>query len=492
MRNACVTDDPPLLCVVPYAEPDAQQAWDLLNWMHELGGCKRNPCLLVASSKIDADSNSEILTMAAAVFRSVQLITTPGELPDERWPMGPNWMFQTAMNWVYQHAKVPFWWNEPDCIPLRSGWLELLESEYYMAGKPFMGAVVKGVTVGATVIPDSVNGCAVYPADTAVRFGKIQFGGPEAWDILAGPITAPCAHHSKHYQYFWGEPNLAPTFAQAHTKGEPRNTFTLEQIRADSVVFHRNKDGTLIQELRRRRDETPRIVHVVERHFPTDTRTQRAVDSWAQIQSDTCRTIEVWKYPRSSKDIGDERALPYVKDLLAIGMDAAGTNDIVTLTNGDNLLHPTLPDALRIVMNDVPAICSFRLNVTGTPNLRLPIGSLIKTGKPDFGRDLFAFRKWWLEKHWNNIPDMLLGEWEWDLIMVLMIRRFNGVVVSKKDELNYGNPRSELPLGYVLHEMHERKWMSPAMLASKGKWHNAAKAKEWYAKNGLMQFYTLI
>lgn len=473
--------------------PDATQAWELLNWIGELGGCKRHDCLLVASSKVDSDTNTEMLSMAASVFKRAELVTTPGNLPDERWPIGPNWMFQTAMNWVQQNRQTAFWWNEPDCIPLCEGWLDFIEQEYYKAGKPFMGCIVKGVTIGNMEIPDSLNGCAVYPHDTAQRFSKVVFNGTEAWDILAGPLTVRHAHHAKCYQYFWGEPGLAPTFRERHEKGEPKNVFTLEQLRHDAVMFHRCKDSTLIPLLRKSRAGTTSIVHVVECHEPMDARTGRAMASWQALQSDTFQTIHVWRYPRSSQQIGDKRALPMLRDLLEIGIQHCHKDsDIVCLTNGDNLLHAELPVALEHYMKDVPAICSFRLNVTSAPRMNADPGVLCKLGLPDFGRDLFAFRRWWLQKNWDLIPDMFLGEWEWDLILALLIRRGNGVPLKEKQELHYGHPRSELPLGYVLHEVHDRKWMSKEALKWPAKWHNQRLAKEWYKSQGMEQFYTLI
>lgn len=493
MKHCCILDAPPLLCVIPYALPDLAQARELLEWIAELGGATRHDCLLVHSAKVDPAANRQLLSLATKSFKLVHQVSTPGNLPDERWPIGPNWMFQTAMNWVAQHNPSPFWWNEPDCIPLCEGWLDFLEQEYYLAAKPFMGAVVKGVTVGSLAIPDSLNGCAVYPADTAQRFARIAFNGTEAWDILAGPLTAPHAHHAKSYQYFWGEPGLAPTFRDHHEKGEPKNVFTLEQLRHDAAVFHRNKDSTLIPLLRARRHRTVSIVHVVECHHPQDDRTARAVQSWQALQSDTFETVQVWKYPRSSAQIGDKRSLPMLRDLLEIGLARCRTeHDIVCLTNGDNLLHATLPAALAHYMADVPALCSFRLNVEAAPRMTADPSILSKLGKPDFGRDLFAFRRWWLEKNWSLIPDMFLGEWEWDLILALLIRRGNGVPLREKSELHYGHPRSELPLGYVLHEVHERKWMSKEALKWPAKWHNQRLAKEWYAAQGMSEFYTLI
>ena len=495
MKHCCVTESLPLLCVIPYALPDLAQASELLEWIAELGGSKRHDCLLVCSAKVGAETRREMLNLAVRSFGRVHQISTPGNLPDERWPIGPNWMFQTTMNWVQQQGILnPFWWNEPDCIWLCEGALDFIEQEYYTAGKPFMGAVVKGVSVGSTTIPDSVNGCAVYPPDTAQRLAKVPFGvATEAWDILAGPYVVPEAHHSQCYQYFWGEPGVAPTFRELHEKGEPKNVFTLDQLRHDAVMFHRNKDSTLIPLLRARRAGASKIIHVVECHEPVDARTRRAMASWEALQGDTWETVQVWKYPRNSQQIGDKRALPMLRDLLQIGLDrCARDNDIVCLTNGDNLLHVTLPAALEHYMKDIPAICSFRLNVMDAPRMNADPSVMARLGKPDFGRDLFAFRKWWLEANWHLIPDMFLGEWEWDLILALLIRRGNGVNVVEKHELHYGNPRSELPLGYVLHEVHDRKWMSQEALRMPAKWHNQRLAKEWYKAQGMEKFYTLI
>lgn len=301
----------------------------------------------------------------------------------------------------------------------------------------------------------------------------------------------PHTHHAKCYQYFWGEPGLAPTFRDRHEKGEPKNVFTLEQLRHDAVVFHRNKDNTLIPLLRARRDDTPNIVHVVECHEPVDERTSRAMKSWEPLQGDHWQTVHVWKYPRNSQSIGDRRALPMLRDLLQIGMDQCRKeNDIVVLTNGDNLLHVTLPEALEHYMKDVPAICSFRLNVTSQPRMNVDPEILKRIGKPDFGRDLFAFRRWWLQEHWNAIPDMFLGECEWDLILALLIRQSNGVVTKSKQELHEENTGTDMPLGYVLHEIHTRKWLSKEAMTMPAKWHNLKRAQEWYKAKGLSHLAT--
>ena len=45
----------------------------------------------------------------------------------EAWPMGPNAVFQ-QVQWFYYHNKLtgPFFWCEPDCVPVVPDWLDLI------------------------------------------------------------------------------------------------------------------------------------------------------------------------------------------------------------------------------------------------------------------------------------------------------------------------------------------------------------------------------
>jgi hypothetical protein len=101
---------------------------------------------------------------------------------------------------------------------------------------------------------------------------------------------------------------------------------------------------------------------------------------------------------------------------------------------------------------------------------------------------LFAFRRSWLLEHWDSIPNFFLGELEWDLVMALLIRMSNGVPISEKNDLKNFNSASELPLGYVLHEMHERKWLHDSFAESPAKMHNLKLANAWYENHGLKSF----
>lgn len=252
MKAGCVHTGAPILCVLPYAQSDATQAIQLLEWIQDLGGCKHNPVLLVSANNVWPKEKEQIKSLAQACFADVATVSPDRPLRNEKWPRGANLLFQTAAAWVEANIKRPFWWNEPDCIPLVPGWLEYLEFEYYQARRPFLGTVVQSNDKAAKAFGAMVNGGCLYPANTGSRFAAFDPDQETPWDMWMSPRILRDTHDSRLVQHFFGQHGLPPTFRLRHEKGEPVNVFTLEQVRRSAVVFHRNKDGTLIELLRAR------------------------------------------------------------------------------------------------------------------------------------------------------------------------------------------------------------------------------------------------
>lgn len=494
------------LVILPFHRGDFQLALDLLNWIEVLGGCKDFSILLLASHRVLNHEMLRITEVARRCFGEMHLERCQTGIQDESWPKGANMMFRRGCESVFKRFKMPFLWMEPDCVPMRSGWLEQIADEYASAKRPFMGHV--RTQTGAPNLPHTyLPGCSVYPANALSLLHGHWSNISVAWDVSTASVTVPNAINSGAFFEWWGQKGAVPIWKKEKAEGDPDAVVPLSIIPKSAVFVHRCKDGALIRLLRgdpiQDYNFTPKvdrvvsngdvaIVHVVERHTPEDARVQRAVLSWRHLYENSgVRPVHISKYPRSSLDIEDRRGLPYLKDLLLFGMQQAEPNDVVMFTNGDNLLHPELPSLIRSTLKRVPCICSFRLNVRHIPDMNAPPQMLANTGAPDFGRDLFAFNKSWLAKHWHEIPDFFVGEWEWDLVLALIIRKQNAVTIAKKEGLSERNERSELPIGYVLHETHQRMWMSKEALAMPAKWHNQRMAKEWYSKNNLMEFYNL-
>jgi hypothetical protein len=237
-----------LMVVMPFCRHDAKLAKTVLEWIIELGGQPNHKILLVADIKVDKEVQNELVMVARKAFKSVELITTPYSLRNEAWPLGPNWMFETALKHVYEHYMQPFFFMEPDVTPLKSGWLDKLEEEYNLCGKPFMGRIVS--STGRSDLPgDHLTGVACYPPDAYVRFKHI-FGQPTAFDMLTSETAVPETHDSELLQHFWGQLDLAPVFRADKSPDNPKNTLLLRNISPKAVTFHRSKTDSLIKLLR--------------------------------------------------------------------------------------------------------------------------------------------------------------------------------------------------------------------------------------------------
>lgn len=226
-----------MLIVIPFCHKDYKAAANLCEWMFELDGRVNNHrCLLVGSHGL-ADSMTSVVEAAARkAFTTSRLVRTL--IRDERgWPRSCNTMFTCAATYIHETLRCPFWWNEPDCIPLKAGWADALEQEYISAGKPFMGSIVTNPCRHLT-------GCAIYPHDIGF-YNHVMLGTQNsmAFDCIAPELTLQHTHHTELFHHAWTESDgkTQPTFPTSSK---------LATIRPNAVVFHRNKDHTLIDRLR--------------------------------------------------------------------------------------------------------------------------------------------------------------------------------------------------------------------------------------------------
>lgn len=519
-----------LTVVIPFSKSDITLCEGLIEWIDRLGGCPNNPCLLVADCKLAKDQVESVSNLVKRAFKSVNVISTPFSLPSEKWPIGPNWMFETALRHL-ENTKEPFLWLEPDSVPMKSSWLVDIENAYKSIcnRRHFMGQVMRP---GLPGLPDEMlSGVAVYPADACKRLLKtvVQSKTKKAFDVATAEIVAPQTQHTRLIWNFHGPArDMPPTFVREIEKGHPKNALPLNAIPPQTVLFHRCKDGSLINLLRGDSDatipqilmaflmqreivtrpklETPKVreitfYHVVERHVqksPEDeNRILTAVKSWMTLYK-TGRVIpcHLWEndYPRSSKTLGDRRHLPYWKDVIAEGMTRCkNPNDAILWTNDDTVLHPGVVDAMTVKLKTAQCIGSFRVNydkvddgaITGNPDLLRQRGERDSNGdlRSDLGRDLFAWKKSWLTEHWLEIPDFILGELEFDVVMAVIVRRESGIYTDRRN-VTQVMPSCELDKGFVLHQKHERQWTSSEHKDSPAKLHNKRLAIQWYAESG--------
>lgn len=233
-----------MIAVYPFCQKDAEQLYQTLQWTLELGP-QPFPCLLITESTVDLACVRSIQGVAEKIFTNVRLKITPEVIPD--WIRGANSFFKAA---AQACAGDSFWWNEPDCIPLKQDWLKHLSVAYKAFGKPFMGAFVKPEQPG---FPSPyMEGCAIYPPDCWERI-KSYWDDDKCWCFTTAPAVIPNATNTPLIHQIWGAPGFFINFVEVKTATTPPQDWSLDQIRGAAVVFHRSKkDSGLIPCLRRK------------------------------------------------------------------------------------------------------------------------------------------------------------------------------------------------------------------------------------------------
>lgn len=228
-----------MLVCSSFCHKEVKQELNLFRWMSELGGCLNHQCALVVSSQVTPNDAKDITHAARDVFGSVTVVRQT-KVDERGWPQSCNALFKLGASHV---RGRPFFWIEPDLVPLREGWLNEIDDEYKACGKPFMGYTPRVPFLHLT-------GCAVYPSDISLYNPHTLLADDIAWDAVKPEFTLPHTYCSPLFQHEWGnhEKNKAPSFWTQRS---------LRLVRSEACVLHRNKDQTLIKRLRERR-ESPR------------------------------------------------------------------------------------------------------------------------------------------------------------------------------------------------------------------------------------------
>lgn len=520
-----------MIIVLPVCFKDSESAIRNLAWARTLDqGKVPFDCLLTHDDSFDP---SKVIKAAKDYFQAVRVCKYPACKFTE-WPRPQNWAFTQSAGWVLISERQPFLWWEQDAIPLKQGWLSALKSEYEKSGKAFIGA-------RSLLGMPHLSGVAVYPFNVSIAVNQIQMNPHIPFDIAGGKLVLDNAKITPLIQHVWSW--------KGNGKDDPAPVFTgkddLDRIDKEAVIFHRCKDGSLVSLLsngtnlqeaiqkakpsliqvlmrwkhgkgkwlfQRSPKRTvritvtlpePKLIHCLERHKQNNPDAERRVlqaqESWITLyKTGQVLPAHVWEPSRNSEQIGDARCLPYFKDVLLAGLNGGNRNDFVFWTNDDSILHPKLPAHLMEVLTDKPAVSSYRINFDkgSIPSLDKSPGELLglsralnPPGDIDLGRDLFAFRKDWLRDHWHNIPDFLLGELEFDLVMAFLIRKYYGIQTTKTN-MDVMLPECELQKGYVIHERHNRSWTLRNNEAAPAKAWNRKLATEFYCDNDLHSLIT--
>jgi hypothetical protein len=217
-----------------------------LDWQEEIDGRKDFDCVISADGSLTTNALYDLETIAWRTFSSVELCVYP-EAPNSTWPFGPNWAFQHTAKYMERGGR-PWFWMEPDCVALKSGWLNFLNQTYFRSRKPIMGVIIEGM--------GHCNGTAIYPANFPRLSPNSMRCTHLAWDgVMKDETIQHTADGKPMMCHVWGiENGKALAFG-----GSPAHFTSWEDVMRwvdpRAMVFHRAKDGSLIDQLRLKRNE---------------------------------------------------------------------------------------------------------------------------------------------------------------------------------------------------------------------------------------------
>lgn len=234
-----------MLVVFPYSTKDQSQASRLAKWIQEIGPYPNHRVLIVRDHRCDPFIDGDIFDALSQSFGQTNRKDVTDDAYD-RWPDSANVMFRNAAKHIEFTTKNPFFWIEPDAIPLKEGWLDAIEAEYLRIGKPFMGDRVEVADV-----PLHMSGIGVYPGVMSAHAGLAYLAQDIAWDCAASAQIVPLAHFTNLVEHSWKR--------DATTKEYLNVTFESweqveREISKESVIYHASKDGSLIRVLREQRN----------------------------------------------------------------------------------------------------------------------------------------------------------------------------------------------------------------------------------------------
>lgn len=207
--------------------------------------------------------------------------------------------------------------------------------------------------------------------------------------------------------------------------GSPPPPNAVDVMGYSQVNFHRISGGIMnIME------PHGRVITVID-EFGSGSRQKKAKASWKGM-----RDMAFGRQERGSKEIGDDRDLPFLKDMLQRAILFSATNDIIIWTNDDVQIISLKPILERAM-------------VFGACCTRREAGHI--------GRELFAFRAGWIASHLDSMPDVILAAPWFDLAITAWLRSLVGIV-STMENLHDDRFPVEVPPGCVYHPEHKSSW----------------------------------
>lgn len=273
-----------MIPVLHFCAKDADLMAKNLDWWISLDGKVDFHAILSYDDATPVRQVEAVKRLADQYFRSVEVFWYP-QPRKKSWPAAPNWAWQNTARFIAATKNESWFWIESDLVAIRKGWLTDIAAEHQRAGKPFSGHFVDGM--------GHLNGCAVYPPNVALYSVDAFRTEESAWDVVLGKDLSLDGDALKHvhpshtlFQHCWC---INPADGKAWNGSGELATFknthdVVRLVDLTMAIFHRCKDGTLIDMLRLHYAH-PELAMVPQHTNETDTGERNRVEM---------ETDEIW------------------------------------------------------------------------------------------------------------------------------------------------------------------------------------------------------
>jgi hypothetical protein len=223
-----------LLIVIPFHAGDAAQAEYLCDYIYALHGHKPiGHALLVADDTVHEEMRAKVKIAAEVAFETVDLMVSP---PFDRIgkPERINRLFNFTAATIAAGYRLPWFWLEPDCVPLTKTWLVDLSMSYHSQPKRYLGAHLKTKTKDDKEVI-LLSRIACYPPNAHAELEPYCGNTNVTFNLVAAKTLVDRSNKTKLIQHF----------SYNHETDQ-------DKIRPDAALLHSDKAGSLIRHLRSR------------------------------------------------------------------------------------------------------------------------------------------------------------------------------------------------------------------------------------------------
>lgn len=217
-----------ILPVLACSLNDAVQAEALCDYMALLKNKQPTGYLLLAfNHDVHAEMQTRIRIAAEIGFETVDVFVCPKYDGHKGKAEAVNYFFQKVAGHLARTYKLPYFWFEPDCVPLTADWLQNLSDVYCEQPKLYMGSILSDAEKRKCI-----GRVGVYPRGAAQDL-QPHFEAKHPFEIAAGEPLVAKTSKTRLIQ-------MLPIL-------DPKDR---EKVRPDAVLLHGDKSGILLSALR--------------------------------------------------------------------------------------------------------------------------------------------------------------------------------------------------------------------------------------------------